>query len=229
MGGQSITTDFGLGECQMPTVMCFGDSNTHGTMPIASLDGRGRFARADRWTTHFAAALPGWEVIAEGQPGRTTVHDDPIEGAHRNGLAVLPALLESHAPIDVVIIMLGTNDLKARFAVTPFDIAASLERLVRVVGQSGAGPGGAAPRVLLVVPPPIVETGCLAGMFAGGAVKSGAMQAEIAQAGARAEVPVFHAGPHLVVSALDGIHYDATMLAPFGLALAQAFRHHFGD
>ncbi len=213
----------------MRSVMCFGDSNTHGTMPIASLAARGRFGRADRWTTHFADALPGWEVIAEGQPGRTTVHDDPIEGPHRNGLTVLPALLESHAPLDAVIIMLGTNDLKARFAVTAFDIALSLEKLVTVVRQSGAGPDGAAPQVMLVVPPPIVETGCLAGMFAGGAAKSGALQAEIALAAARAACPVFHASPHLVVSAVDGIHYDAPVLAPFGLALAQAFRHHFGD
>jgi lysophospholipase L1-like esterase len=213
----------------MRSVMCFGDSNTHGTMPIASLGARGRFGRADRWITHFAGALPGWEVIAEGQPGRTTVHDDPIEGPHRNGLTVLPALLETHAPLDAVVIMLGTNDLKARFAVTPSDIALSLEKLVAVVRQSGAGPDGGPPQVMLVVPPPIVEIGCLAGMFAGGAAKSGALQAEIALAAERAGVPVFHASPHLVVSGLDGIHYDAPMLAPFGLALAQSFRHHFGD
>jgi lysophospholipase L1-like esterase len=213
----------------MRSVMCFGDSNTHGTMPMASLASNGRFARADRWTTHFATALPGWEVIAEGQPGRTTVHDDPIEGPHRNGLSVLPALLETHAPLDVVVIMLGTNDLKARFSVTAFDIALSLERLVTAVRQSGAGPDGTAPQVMLVVPPPIVETGCLSGMFTGGAAKSGAMQAEIAIAAVRAGVPVFHASPHLVVSALEGIHYDAHVLAPFGLALAQSFRHHFGD
>ncbi len=213
----------------MRSVMCFGDSNTHGTKPIASLAGRGRFGRADRWTTHFAGALPGWEVIVEGQPGRTTVHDDPIEGPHRNGLTVLPALLESHAPLDAVVIMLGTNDLKARFAVTPSDIAMSLEKLVAVVRQSGAGPDGAAPGVMLVVPPPIVEIGCLAGMFAGGAAKSGALQAEVALAAARAGCPVFHASPHLVVSGVDGIHYDAALLPAFGLALAQAFRHHFGD
>jgi lysophospholipase L1-like esterase len=213
----------------MRSVMCFGDSNTHGTMPIATLAARGRFAKADRWTTHFAAALPGWEVIAEGQPGRTTLHDDPIEGPHRNGLTVLPALLESHGPLDVVLIMLGTNDLKARFSVTPSDIALSLEKLVAVVRQSGAGPDGGPPQVLLVAPPPIVEIGCLAGMFGGGAAKSGALQAEIALAAGRAGVPVFHASPHLVVSGQDGIHYDGPMLAPFGLALAQAFRHHFGD
>jgi lysophospholipase L1-like esterase len=213
----------------MRSVMCFGDSNTHGTMPIAALDARGRFGRADRWTTHFAGSLPGWEVIVEGQPGRTTVHDDPIEGPHRNGLRVLPALLESHAPLDVVVIMLGTNDLKARFAVTPGDIAMSLEKLVTVVRQSGAGPEGRAPQVMLVAPPPIVETGCLAGMFTGGAAKSGALQAEIARAAGRVGAPVFHASPHLVVSGMDGIHYDAPLLPAFGLALGQAFLHHFGD
>ncbi len=213
----------------MRTVMCFGDSNTHGTMPMTALDDSGRFAAPDRWTSYFANALPGWDVVAEGQPGRTTVHDDPIEGPHRNGLMVLPALLETHRPLDAVIIMLGTNDLKARFAVTPMDIALSLEKLVLVVRQSGAGPDGGAPQVLLIAPPPILETGCLAGIFTGGAAKSGALQAEISLAAQRSAVPLFHASPHLAVSAVDGIHYDAAPLQPFGLALAAAFRHHFGN
>ena len=74
-------------------------------------------ARDERWAGRLARLLPDWEVIAEGHPGRTTVHDDPVEGAHRNGLTVLPALLESHRPVDVVLVMLGTNDLKERFSV----------------------------------------------------------------------------------------------------------------
>ena len=95
-------------------------------------------------------------MIAEGHPGRTTVHDDPIEGEHRNGARILPALLESHRPIDLLAIHLGTNDLKPRFSAGPADIAAGLERLVRMARASAAGPGGGAPAILLLCPPPIV-------------------------------------------------------------------------
>jgi lysophospholipase L1-like esterase len=207
----------------MRSVMLFGDSNTHGTLPVPALGQGSRMARADRWTTHFANHLPGWEVIVEGQPGRTTVHDDPIEGAHRNGLSVLPALMESHAPLDAVVIMLGTNDLKPRFGVPPVDIALGLERLVGVI--RAASP---MTQVMLVAPPPITESGCLAEMFGGGAAKSRALAPAIAAAATRAGTAFFDAGPHLTVSQIDGIHYATDGMAAFGLALAQAFRHHFG-
>jgi lysophospholipase L1-like esterase len=121
------------------TLLLFGDSNTHGTMAMPDLGFGGRFDREERWAGRLAKLLPDWEVIAEGHPGRTTVHDDPVEGAHRNGLTVLPALLESHKPLDVVLVMLGTNDLKERFSVNACDVALSLERLVRVILGSGRG------------------------------------------------------------------------------------------
>lgn len=211
----------------MRTILLFGDSNTHGTMPGRELGSSDRFPRAERWATRLAQLLPGWEVIAEGHPGRTTVHDDPIEGAHRNGLTVLLALLESHRPLDVVLIMLGTNDLKERFSVNAGDIALSLERLVRVVQTSCAGPDGAAPAVLLVAPPPILELGCLAGMFAGGAAKSLALAGEIAAAADRAGMAFMDAGLVVRVSSIDGIHYDASANAPLAEALAAAIGLNF--
>ena len=110
------------------SLMIFGDSNTHGTPPITTLGASARFDHRHRWTSLLAAQLPDWEVVVEGQPGRTTLHDDPIEGSHRNGIRVLPALLESHRPLHLVVVMLGTNDLKHRFSVTAWDIAQSLER-----------------------------------------------------------------------------------------------------
>jgi lysophospholipase L1-like esterase len=206
----------------MRTIMLFGDSNTHGTPAMADFADGGRFAKADRWSTHFASALPEWDVIVEGQPGRTTVHDDPIEGAHRNGLAVLPALLDSHQPLDAVLIMLGTNDLKARFSVTPTDIAVSLERLVTCIGQYDAGI-----KVIIVCPPPIIEVGDLGGVFTGGATKSRALAPEVARMAQRIGVPFVDAGPLITVSPVDGIHYDVADMPAFGLALAAAIRHHF--
>lgn len=210
------------------TILLFGDSNTHGTMPMPDLGFGGRFDRDERWAGRLARLLPDWEVIAEGHPGRTTVHDDPVEGAHRNGLTVLPALLESHKPLDLVLVMLGTNDLKGRFSVNACDIALSLERLVRVILGSGSGPGNGAPGVLLVAPPPIREVGCLAGMFAGGAAKSDALAAEIEAASRRVGVPFLDAGKLVTVSPIDGIHYDAEANPVLAEAFAAAIRAHFG-
>ena len=211
----------------MKTLLCYGDSNTHGTMPMPSLGSLGRFARAHRWTTLLQEALPGWEVIAEGHPGRTTLHDDPIEGAHRNGIKVLPAILETHRPIDAVLLMLGTNDLKERFSVNAGDIALSLERLVREIRTSGAGPMGGAPGILIVAPPPVTETGCLAGIFAGGAAKSRHLAACIDEMAARNGLPSVDAGRLVEVSPLDGIHYEPEANAVLAAAFAQAVRQHF--
>lgn len=209
------------------TILLFGDSNTHGTMPMPDLGFGGRFDRDERWAGRLAKILPDWDVIAEGHPGRTTVHDDPVEGAHRNGLTVLPALLESHKPLDLVLIMLGTNDLKERFSVNACDIGLSLERLVRVIKASDAGPGGRAPEVLLVAPPPILEVGCLAGMFANGAAKSVALAGEIEAAAKRVGVPFLDAGKVVKVSPVDGIHYDAEANPALASAFAAAIRAHF--
>ncbi|MFO1202456.1 MAG: SGNH/GDSL hydrolase family protein [Tabrizicola sp.] len=209
------------------TILLFGDSNTHGTMPMPDLNGAGRFDRNERWAGRLAKLLPDWEVITEGHPGRTAVHDDPVEGEHRNGLRVLPALLESHKPIDVVLVMLGTNDLKPRFSVNAVDIAHSLERLVRMIRASDCGPEGKAPEVLLVAPPPIIEVGCLAGMFEGGAAKSQTLAAEIKAAAKRVGVPFLDAGKVVKVSPVDGIHYDAEANPALAQAFAAAIRAHF--
>ena len=210
-------------------LLVYGDSNTHGTAPMARLGDLGRFDRATRWTTRFAQDLaPGWEVIEEGHPGRTTVHDDPVEGPHRNGLRILPALLESHRPLDLVMVMLGTNDLKMRFSVGPADIAQGLERLAREIRISGTGPGGGAPAVMLVAPPPIRETGCLAEIFAGGAAKSRGLGTAVRAAAGRCGAAFVDAATLIAVSDLDGIHYDAKDNAALAAGLAEAVHRHFG-
>ena len=123
-------------------VLAYGDSNTHGTVPMETLEDMGRLGPAERWPGVLAAELgAGWLVREEGLPGRTTVHPDPISGVHKNGLAILPAILESHRPIDVVVLMLGTNDLKHRFQVPVVEIANSASLLVHAIRHSYAGPG----------------------------------------------------------------------------------------
>lgn len=207
----------------MRRVLCYGDSNTHGTLPMADLADRRRLPRAARWPGLLAAALgPGGEVIEEGLPSRTTVLDDPVEGEDRNGLRFLPVALASHAPLDLVVLMLGTNDTKARFGLPPSDIALGAERLLAAIRASGAGPGGAAPRILLLAPAPVEERGCLAAMFAGAAARSRALAPLLAGAAARAGADFLDAGAHVAVSPLDGVHLDAPAHAVLGAAVSAA-------
>ena len=158
----------------------------------------------------------------EGLPGRTTVHPDPISGVHKNGLAILPAILESHRPIDVVVLMLGTNDLKHRFQVPVVEIADSAGLLVHAICHSYCGPGMTQPAVLLVAPPPILEAGCLAEIFEGGAVKSQRLAAAYAAIARRYGTGFLDAGEVIVSSPLDGVHFDAEEHGKLGRAVAAA-------
>lgn len=107
------------------TILCFGDSNTHGY----NSSNNGRFTETERWTCLLDAYLGSdYRVIEEGLGGRTTVFDDPIfEGL--SGYPYLFPCMMSHEPVDLLIIMLGTNDVKERFSATPANIAKGLERL----------------------------------------------------------------------------------------------------
>ena len=113
----------------MKTILCYGDSNTYGLKS----DLVSRYPRNVRWTGILQEKLGSeYYVIEEGLGGRTTVWDDPVED-YKNGKKYLLPCLDSHKPLDLVIIMLGTNDLKSRFSVTPFDIGASMENLVKTI------------------------------------------------------------------------------------------------
>lgn len=218
-----------MNTCCRSTVLCYGDSNTHGTRAMRSITDRSRFRSRSRWPGHMSEALkPNVRVLCEGQPGRTTVHDDPVEGAHKNGLRVLPAMLESHWPLDVVVLMLGTNDLKTRFAVTPADIARSMERLLAVIAGSRAGPDGVAPKVLLIAPPPITETGWLAGHFAGGAEISHHLAEAYAEVAARWGVGFLDAKGVAEVDPVDGVHLTEAGHAALGAAVATRVRTMLG-
>jgi lysophospholipase L1-like esterase len=211
------------------TILCYGDSNTHGTGPIPAWGQGFRLDRADRWPSVMASALgTGYEVIAEGHGGRTVCHDDPVEGPHRNGMTILPAILESHKPLDLVIVKLGTNDLKPRFAMNAADIALSLERMVRLIRQSECGPNNGAPQILLVAPPKVQEVGPLAEIFEGSAARSQGLGAAIRVVAERNGLGFVDAGDHIAVSPVDGIHYDAKAHHILGAVLAKAVQRHFG-
>ena len=124
----------------MKNVMIFGDSNTWGWDPsndlVAAIK---RWPDEVRWAGVLQAELgDDYKVIPEGLNGRTTVWDDPIE-EYRCGKQQIIPLLDSHAPLDLVIIMIGTNDLKCRYTVTAQDIANGASLILdKTLAQVGA-------------------------------------------------------------------------------------------
>ena len=114
----------------MKSVLCFGDSNTYGLKP----DGSGRFEKTERWTGILSEMLGhrDYEVIEEGLVGRTTVFEDSTR-LGRNGSKLLPILLETHGPVDTVVLMLGTNDCKTVYNASPRLIARGTEILLKQI------------------------------------------------------------------------------------------------
>jgi lysophospholipase L1-like esterase len=208
----------------MYVVIAYGDSNTWGYDPAKSQ----RFAPETRWTGIMARSLgQSYKVIEEGLNGRTTVHDDPFE-PFRNGLAYLNPCLLSHAPLDLIVIALGCNDLKHRFGLSPGDIALGAERLVLTVKSSIAGPADGAPDIVLVAPPPLVALTAFADMFDGGLEKSRHLGARYRAVAALHGVGFVDAGEHIHCSPLDGIHFEADQHALLGAAMASAVKERLG-
>lgn len=203
----------------MPDILCYGDSNTYGTVPMADLDGpRGRYDRSTRWPCVMAADLGAdWHLVEAGHPGRTTVHDDPIEGESRNGMRPLQSILESHQPLDVLVLMLGTNDHKPRFSVGAMDIALGARRLVDTILASGA-----AKHLLLVCPPPVLERGCLAEIFQGAEARGQGLSERMQAVAASRGIGFFDAGKIIQSDPLDGVHFSAENHVKLGHAIARA-------
>ena len=214
----------------MRTILCFGDSNTWGYDPTATSISPFpiRYAPEVRWTGVLARELgAGFRIIEEGQNGRTTVHDDPTAWASRSGRAHLPVVLESHKPIDIVVLMLGTNDLKTFFNVPPQDIANGAGVLVRLIRESDAGPDGKAPRVLLVSPAAVGDFTTMPDLdarIANGRAKSLQFPKHYAAIARQHGVAFLNAQDVITPSAVDGIHFDAPEHEKLGKAMAASLR-----
>ena len=139
-------------------IVCFGDSNTHGYCadPADCADGGDRFNEDERWTCLLQKGLgEEYLVIEEGLSGRTTVFPDPLHES-MSGLDVIYSCLMSHEPVDLLIIMLGTNDTKERLGANAACIGIGMERLVAKAKTVEAWRGGK-PNILLICPPHIGE------------------------------------------------------------------------
>lgn len=202
------------------SIICYGDSNTWGADPASP----GRFGPEVRWTGVLARHLgPEFRVIEEGLNGRTTVIDDIVE-PHRNGLEYLVPCIDSHHPFDLIVIMLGTNDLKYRHNRQPADIAQSVALLANTVKDTRFGPDGGSPQVLIVCPPPIGTLGDLGGIFAGSAEKSRDLASFYAWAARWTQSGFLDAGAIIRSSDADGVHFDPDDHARLGEAIAVKVR-----
>ena len=189
----------------MYVVLCYGDSNTHGRDAVS----KGRLERNVRWPGVLQRLLGNaYHVIEEGLNGRTTVWDDPVRGERkRNGSFYLLPCLESHAPIDLVVLMLGTNDCKARYAVTAYDIGQSVGYLVELIQKSGTGRGGA-PDILLLAPPPLGKLDEWAETFSGGVEKSAQLAKHYKRIAEQYGCSFLDTAEIIRSSRIDGLHID---------------------
>ena len=216
-----IASRMQIGMSGLKEVLCYGDSNTWGYNPIT----RERCEKDERWTGVLQNALGNdYHVIEEGLNGRTTVWDDPIEG-FKNGKTYLIPCLETHKPLDLVIIMLGTNDLKKRFSLSAYDIAQGAGVLVDIVHKSDSGRMGKPPKVLLLAPPPIGKLTEFAEMFEGGTEKSKRFSQHYKNVARERGCEFLDTSTLIRSSNIDGIHVEQKDHESLGKAVAEIVKN----
>jgi len=220
----------------MRTIVIFGDALTWGydpsniALPIGSKIRR--FSDEERWPGVLAAELgDGYRFIVEGLSGRTTVWDDPLEPG-RCGAAHLIPVLDSHSPVDLVIIMLGTNDLKHHLGLGARDIARGAGILVDQALHNAAKDFVDEPRVLLISPPHLgdnVENLPGDPSFVDSLAKSKRLAAQFKIVADRYQVTFFDAATVAKPSPIDQVHLDADQHANLGRAIAPVVRQMLED
>jgi lysophospholipase L1-like esterase len=204
-------------------ILCFGDSLTWGWIPVEDGAPTERYPREVRWTGVLADRLGrDYDVIEEGLSARTTNIDDPMD-PRLNGSGYLPSCLASHLPLDLVIIMLGTNDIKAYFGRSPLDIGTGMGLLATQVLTSAGGVGTTypAPKLLIVAPPPVAAMPhpWFQLNFDGAAEKSAALAGVYQALASFMGVGFFDAGSVISTDGVDGIHFTEDNNRDLGVAL----------
>jgi lysophospholipase L1-like esterase len=202
----------------MKTILCYGDSLTFGADP----ESEGRHAFEDRWPSVLEAGLGGAaRVIAEGLGGRTTAFDDDTIAADLNGVRILPVMLKSHEPLDAVVIMLGTNDLKIYTGGGALGAAMGMKRLVRLIQTFPYDHQDAPPRVVVVAPPLPVATdhADLGPMFEGAPEEARKLAGHYARVAEELGAAFFDAATVAAAAPLDGVHLNAANTRAIGEAL----------
>jgi lysophospholipase L1-like esterase len=169
----------------------------------------------------------GYEVLEEGLSARTTNVDDAID-PRLNGSKHLPTALASHFPLDLVVVMLGTNDTKFLVNRSPYEIANGLSQLLVQILTSAGGVGTIypAPKALIIAPPPLAEIPhpWFEGMFAGGHEKGAELAAHYQALASFFGVEFLNAADHITTDGIDGIHFTAATNVKLGIAVANKAR-----
>jgi len=204
----------------MKTILCYGDSLTFGADPA----GVARHPYESRWPTALGRALGEDKVriIAEGLGGRTTVFDDFSSPADRNGAKVLPTLLASHSPLDCVVIMLGTNDMKDYLCGSALGAAMGMKRLVEIIRTHPYDEGVSVPKIVLMAPPHCIPTDHpdLSPMFRHGMKESHLLAGHYERVAQDVGCGFFDAASVATASPLDGVHLDEENTVAIGEGVA---------
>ena len=209
----------------MKTILCYGDSNTYGYIPGTG----GRYDHRTRWPMALERILnrdadeAEWWVDEEGLNGRTTCFDDTVE-LYRNGIRHVLPILKSHKPLDIVAVMLGTNDLKRRFNPSPYDVSQGMLNLVKAIQYSETGPNDGPPKALVICPPPLLDSPMFGDIFKGSAALSKHLSYFYRQICGESGAAFLDAGAVVKVSPVDGVHLDATEHLRLAEAVATALR-----
>lgn len=209
------------------TVLCYGDSLTWGYDAVTI----GRHAYENRWPSVLQATLgSGVRVIAEGLNGRTTAFDDHLADCDRNGARILPTVLQTHAPLDLVILLLGTNDMKPVVAGSAFAACQGIGRLVRLIRNHAWPFEFDAPEILIVAPPAICATGNVpfAASFPGGIEESAKLPTLYRDLADELGCGFFDGNSVAKTTPIDGIHLDAENTRALGRGLEPIVRMMLG-
>lgn len=203
----------------MATILCYGDSLTWGSVPNG-----GRYPAHLRWPNQLNEALgTDHQVINFGLPGRTTIWDEPfLEG--RNGLSYIQAALETFGPVDVLIIMLGTNDLKRHFNIGAFEAAKGVEKLIKKARMPNQQVFPY-PEIVIVAPPNILSpTGEMAESYSGAVEKSQYFHQHYQKIASQNDCLFLNAAGVLQPSTIDGVHLDSKANSQLAAALAELIK-----
>jgi len=212
------------------TILCYGDSNTWGHDPKNQC----RHDHNTRWPMALKNLLnkddppdaPEWWVVEEGLGGRTSCREDPLEG-DKNGLRQLIPILESHKPVDLVAVMLGTNDLKPRFNPAPYEIAQGVQNVAIAIKKTNLGPDYTAPKVLIICPPPAVESPALKHIFGNCVELSEKLPPFFKALAAECGAAFLDAGKYIKSSPIDGIHLEREAQLQLAKAVAESVKSLF--
>lgn len=195
----------------MKNILFFGDSNTWGYIPLSGE----RYTCDERYVGLLRKRFPDYNFIEEAMNGRTTCYDDGSRPG-RNGFAYLLPSLFSHSPLDLIVIMLGTNDFKARFSATPQETKRGVEQMIKLIKSPLMYAGKPDTKILLVTPVGMgdVEKGPFAGVFPEGSKKKIAELNKEYEALSK-QYGIYHMDASVVASAQDSktpdyIHIDKT-------------------